>query len=337
MGAHAAHALASRAAAQALRRLSRGTRALDQRRSGGSPVKISRVPEGAVDNLSPRRRRPRFAILTIALTVAACLAALAFRTPLRSRYWAWRIEHAGDVMERAVYLGALCNAGNQGRWGTSVLVRHADPAVRQYGVLVLQHVRVPWARALLLEGLTDRDPSVQRLAALGLAMHGDNAVVPSLKWLYETGDAASANAACLAFERLGTPDAVAALDELTLAPADVARRAALIDALGEIGTVECVPALLRLLSDHRTCDVPSRADGMAQRALAGLQAEGYALAPASRPTTTTSVQTVAERAAAALARISGVNTPFSSAAPEEQRLAAEREWTEWYAGRARRP
>ena len=179
-------------------------------------------------------RRPRVAIFVIALTAALCLAALVFRTPIRARYWAWRVERAATPTQRSAYLGALCNAGDRGRWGTGVLLAHKDAEMRQYGVLVLQHVRTEWARERLLECVTDCDPNVQQLAAVGLAIHGDNAVIPTLKRLYQTGDASSATAACVAFEQLGTPAAITALDELAADPADPVRRAALVDALARL-------------------------------------------------------------------------------------------------------
>ncbi len=149
-------------------------------------------------------RRPRAASCAVALTVAACLTALVFRTPIRSRYWAWRVVHADSPTQRSVLIGALCAAGDGGRWGTDVLLKHAAGEVRQYGVLVLQHVKTEWARARLLERLGDLDPDVQRLAAVGLAMHHDDAVIPALQSLYRTGDQSSAHAACWAFEYLGT-------------------------------------------------------------------------------------------------------------------------------------
>ena len=205
--------------------------------------------------------------------------------------------------------------------------------MRQYGVLVLHHVNTPWAREQLLNCLTDSDPAIQRLAAVGLAIRGDDAVVPTLKWLYQTGDSSAAATACLAFERLGTREAIAALNELATEPNDVTRRAALADALVGISAPECVPGLLHLLSDDRVCPTAARSEEMARRALGALQTAGYALEPASHPTTAVSSQTVAERAAAGLARITGLREPFSSAAPAEERAQAERAWSEWYARR----
>ncbi len=282
-----------------------------------------------------RPRRPRLALVGIALTALACVAALVCRTPLRARYWAWRLETAPTPASRALYLGALCNAADQGRWGIEALLGHADASVRQYGVLALQHVKTEWARRRLLDALADPDVTVRRLAAVGLAIHGDESVIPALKWLYQVGDPSSATAACLALERLGTSAAIAALDELTLEPADVGHRAALIDALAGIGTTACGPALLRLLTDQRVCDLPPRSEEAAQRALQGMEAAGYPVGPASWPTTGARPHTVAERAAAVLAQITGLPEPFSSEGAEEQRAAAIRQWTEWLAGHGR--
>ncbi len=70
---------------------------------------------GMSDGKTGRKvRRPRVAIVMIAITAAACIAALVFRTPLRSRYWAWRVSQSGDSAERARDLTALYNAGDGG-------------------------------------------------------------------------------------------------------------------------------------------------------------------------------------------------------------------------------
>ncbi len=264
------------------------------------------------------------------MTLSICLAALVLRTPIQARYWAWRIERADSLAVRDACLGALCSAGDAGRWGVAALLDSEEAELRQYGVLVLHHLRTAWAREQLLERLVDPDPDIQRLAAVGLAIQGDEAVIPALKWLYRTGDANAAASACVAFEYLGTPEAVATLNELAAEPGDPARRAALVDALAGIGTAECVPGLLSLLSDDRLCDVPLRSDVMAQRALGFLQGEGYALKPSSRPTTAESPRTIAERAAAALVRITELRVPFSSSATAEQRAQAEQAWAAWY-------
>lgn len=264
------------------------------------------------------------------MTGGACLAALVFRAPLRARYWAWQVASTSDLTQRSLYLAALCNAGDAGRWGTHALLNSDDADTRQYGVLVLHHVRTPWARAALLERLRDADADVRRLAAVGLAMHGEESVIPALRALYRAKDATAATAACVALEYLGTPAAVAALDTLAAEPADVPHRAALVDTLAGIGARDCVPALLRLLDDHRPCDLPPRADALARRVLRGLQAEGDALAWSAPVGSQPVSQTIAERAAGALRRITGLTKTFSSTDDPEEQAKARRAWADWY-------
>ncbi len=279
-------------------------------------------------------RRPTLAVVVLALTVVACVTGLVCHTTLRSRYWAYRIARAATPAERAVYLGALCEAGDSGRWGVAALLKDARADVRQYGVLVLQHQRGDWWRARLLDLLGDPAENVRSLAAAGLAIHGDERAIPALKSLYETGDTSMAASACLALERLGTAGAQTALDELARVPADAYRRAALIDALEGIGTPECVPGLLHLLADHRPCDLPSRATQAAHRAFESLAAAGYPALPTSEPAAGPGPRTVAERAARALANITGLDVPFSSEGPEEARAEAVQRWRTWLADRS---
>jgi HEAT repeat protein len=288
--------------------------------------------------LGPTRTRwPWAAYVMIAITAAACLTALIFRTPLRSRFWAWQIVRSDDPAQRAIYLTALCNAGDAGRWGTSVLLADGRAEIRQLGVVVLQHVRSPWARAALLRFLADPDESARELAALGLAIHGDSSIIPTLKQMYRQGDPGAATAACVALERLGAAEAVAALDELSRDTADEVRRAALVDALDSIGAPNCVPALLGLLADHRTCSTPSRQDRLSRGVLDKLAAAGQLSASMPATTTQSAAETIAERAAAALARITSLNPPFSSAGSDSQRQQAARQWADWYEQQTRRP
>lgn len=288
------------------------------------------------ENPSPRRGYRAGAIM-IALTAAACLAALLFRTPIRSRYWAWQVIEARGVAERAAPLTCLCNAGDASRWGTEVLLTHPDGEIRQFGVLVLQHVRTDRSRRRLLQMLKDPNAGVREMAALGLALHGDESIIPELKRLYIEGDAASASAACLALERLATPNAVVVLRALANEPANVTHRAALVDALTTIGTVDCAAALLNLLCDCRPCDVPTRDERLLAQ-LAPLAAEsGLVGMPTSQPASVPAVRTIAERAAAALARITGLNPPLTCDLSEKQREDAARVWRDWITAQRETP
>ena len=133
----------------------------------------------------------------------------------------------------------------------------------------------------------------------------------------------------MALERLGTPAALTALDELTLQPADVVRRAALVDALTGLSQPACVPPLVRLLSDRRACDLPPRSEETVQRALGVLQASGYPVQATSAPASEPRPQTIAERAAGALGKITGIQASFTPETPEANRTAAERAWLQW--------
>lgn len=270
----------------------------------------------------PRRLLP---LLMVGLTAAACVTALVFRTHLRGRYWAARLAETDDPAERALLVTALCNAGEAGHWGTAVLLDSERAELRQLGAVVLHHTRTAWGRERLMALLSDEDEATRELAALGLALYGDESVIPSLQTLYREAAPATAQAACLALARLATPACVTALAELADAPADADRRAALVDALAVIGQPECVPPLLELLGDQRTAALPPHA----ARALEALR-EGRAGPTTTSAPASAATKTVAERAAAALQRITGLTPPFSAALSAEQQEAAQRQWRAWY-------
>jgi HEAT repeat protein len=285
--------------------------------------------KGTFDGKPPPRTSYRAALVMIALTAVACLTALVLRTPIRSRYWAQQVIGAQGVAERVGPLTCLCNAGDSGRWGTTALLTHSDDEIRQYGVVVLQHVKSDWSRRRLLAALEDPSESVREMAALGLALHGDETVIPVLKQLFADGDTASAAAACLALERLATPGAIAVLAELASEPADASCRAALVDALSAIGGVDCAAILLRLVDDDRLCEVQPRAQRVLERCAPLAAERGWAVHPTSIPSTMPVAQTVAERAAEGLGRITGLSPPFGSDLSDEQRDSAKRVWREW--------
>lgn len=273
----------------------------------------------------------------IAATASVCTGAFFFRTEFRSRLWARQVISTQSLDERAAALTRLCNAGDAGRWGVETLLKHPDAQIRQFGAVVLQHVRSEWSRGRLVELLEDPSDAVAELAVLGLAIHGDGSVIPRLATLYVEGDDAAAAAACAALERLGAAESRITLAKLAGAPAAPNRRAALIDALASAGGVDCAAALLGLLDDGRPCDVPTREERLVARFTPQVAARGFAATPASQPAATHAAATVAERAAAALADLTGLNPPFASDLPSEQRLDAIAIWHDWIAARREAP
>jgi hypothetical protein len=299
---------------------------------GQMPVGFRKIPamDGKKGPNATRSTVYRPGVLILAVTLAACVLAIIFRTPLRARFWAWQIIHANRVEDRAAPLTLLCNTGDPGWWGTEALLTHSNAEIRQFGIVVLQHVPSDWARRRLLEMLADPSAAVAELAALGLAIHGDASAIPELERLFRAGDAGTVSAVAVALERLGGPEAVAALAELATEPADAGRRAALVDALT---ATSCTGPLLEFLNDHRSCDVPLRADRLVERFLPLAAEHGLIPAPAdeptSRPSSNSRPRTVAERAAAGLARITGLDPPFASTLPADQRAHAEQVWRQW--------
>lgn len=294
----------------------------------------ARVPSAA-----PPRRASRLAVVLIAVTALACIGVLVFRTQIQSRYWAARVIAPRHATDQPAYLTRLCNAGDNGRWGTQTLLAHADPAVRQQGVIVLHHVRSAWSRGRLTELLADPDAGVAELAALGLAIHGDERVIPTLRNLFLHGGTDAARAACIALGRLATPSAVAVLNELIDPQRDAHRATALVDAFDDLDAPAAVPGLLRLLDDDRPCPRPARRELLSAdllRNLAGA-AEPLPLPLSGHADAGESGATISERAAETLGRITGIQTPWSTTMPAEARAAARAAWQAWYGSRGAAP
>ena len=294
---------------------------------------ILHVPIAYTMRMHARRlgnRRPaadnRTAFVLLALTLAFCISVLLFRSQLQNRWWAWKIAHATSPTERAAALTMLCNTADAGRWGLGTLLADPRPEIRQYGVIALQSATTAWARDRLATALGDPDPDVRQLAAFGLARLHDDRVIPQLRAMYTSGSDVSAAAACLVLQRMGTPASTATLAALANVPATPPRRAALIDALESVGSTSAARALLTLLDDPRPCDAPPPGARIMRKLAPLLAARGLtaASAPASRP-----AHTVAERAALALARITGLRPGFSSDLPEPRRHAAAGAWRAW--------
>ncbi|MCG3128467.1 MAG: hypothetical protein CHACPFDD_03356 [Phycisphaerae bacterium] len=269
----------------------------------------------------------------VGATAIACLFALAFRSDIRARLWAAQLRDCDDPQRKAALLTALCNAGPAARWGISSLLRDDRPDVRALGVIGLHHQRSPWSRQALLERLEDESEDVRELAALGLAIHRDPAVIPALEALFRRAAPAGAESAALALERLALPESVAAIQRLDDRALEPGRRAELLDALRGIGSPQCAALLVGMLADDRIVAAPTRGERMASRMLAHPAAAP--LHAASRPADAPpAARTIAQRAADALAQITGVQPAFSSTRPAADRAGAADVWRAWLADSA---
>jgi len=211
-----------------------------------------------------------------------------------------------------------------------MLLNSRNPADRRDAARVLEWMPGAWARERLLELLRDPDDEVREAAEGALGFRHEDAVIPTLKSYYQCADTNVALSACAVLSYLRTPEAIRVLTGLAGEEADVDRRAGLVDALDSVGTPACVPALLRLLDDHRLCDQPSLVERHLLRVWQRIRTDPRVPALATLATSAPRRQTIAERAAAALRRITGLELPFTSDAPEPQRREYHRVWEEWY-------
>lgn len=299
------------------------------RRAGCQPHPIARGYDEPMQSAlptphddAPTRKRLRLVTpgrLLIAATLLLCLVAIAQRAELRGRWWALRIAQATDPAQRAAHLQALMNEGPETRWGREVLLGHADVEVRRAGIISLQSVRADWAAARLMALRHDPDEGIRAQVALGLAIRGDDRIIPLLAEDYISGDLLRADLACLALERLATPAAHHRLTALADVPADPDIRGRLVDALESCPPELALPVLRRLVNDQRLTRAETRGERLA-RSLAAAPLAGWLAAEAdgaaeagpeareidALPTTTqqtTSSRTVASLAQSAIARL----------------------------------
>lgn len=295
------------------------------------------------------RRRISIAGVLIVVTAALCLLAVAFRNDIRSRYWAYRLATTSSLTERAGYLNLLIHAADAAHWGVVTLAQDRRPEIRQFAALAVQTTRTGWSREVLYRLLFDEDPGVRDLAVLALAAQRDEAALEHLERMYradQSETALPARTACAGLQRFGDRRALAVLLELADIPAPACARAALIDALSEYRAAAAVPALVRLLEDHRRCAAPSYHEELALRALGGIGAAELADAltehraqataaatpgdpAATQPAPAGAGRTVAERAAEALGGITGRRPLFASDLDPAQRQLAREQWEAW--------
>ena len=273
----------------------------------------------------PQYVRYRAATLAVVLTLAACIAVICLRTTIRSRYWAWQFQNSTSDEERAMAITLLARAGDAGWWGTDVLLADSDAETRMWGVMVLLQADGDWAHDRLFNMLADPDEAVRESAAFAIATYARPEAVRRLVKLFEQGGTATAGAAAAGLARFTSPEAERALVGLEVGNQDALRAALLIDALDLRGSPGCLRRLLEFLEDDRECPLPSREMQMLKRLAPHVVAEHPEVAlAASMPSEP--LETLAERAAAALSRHTGVTPALGSDSSDEERAAARDAW-----------
>lgn len=270
--------------------------------------------------------------VAIGVLVALWAAAMLFRWEIRTWWWGQQLVRAETPAARGYYLACLASVGDRAVGTAARLLDHPSAEVRLEATAVLQRCRSATARALLLRAMHDPDVDVREAAALGLAIHGDRAVLPDLLRMADSPHEGTSLAAAVALQRLGGGEAADALRRIAVEagrPANLRAQAA--DSLGLIGDRQTVPVLIECLHDERALTLPPAAERALRRAAEALGADlARQGIDAGSLTAGGAAATVADVAARALQRITGESLGFSSTAPADRKAAAVRMYHQWW-------
>lgn len=283
----------------------------------------------------PRRhnaRRRKW--IAIGAFVVLWAMAVSVRWEIRTRWWAWRLVEAQSAESRGYYLTCLTSVAERALGAASYLLNRPAAEHRMYGLAILHRCRGERARALLVRAMSDPDQDVRESAALGLAVHHDQAALPTLLAMLQSKQEPTAVAAAVALERIGGDRATAALIESIQAAAQndmVVLRAQAIDSLGILGTRQAVPALIDCLTDERPLTTRPAADRRLDQAIQVLGGDlrKHGLDP-DAVRDTAPPQTIADLAARALSRITGESFGFRSTDPPHRKAAVARMYLRWW-------
>jgi len=279
-----------------------------------------------------RRRRWSWRVGLVAL-VLLWLAAMLFRTDIRTRWWAYRLGQTGDPAARRYYTACLAATGSSSLSATRRLLDHPRPEVRLAALQILHHCPAPAARGILVVAIADRDDRVSDRAALELALRSDRReAVGELEAQASSSSPAIARKAVVGLQRLGEPEAEDFLLGLLRRTSDPDLRAQIIDALGLMGSRSAVPALIDCLADQRAISHPPASYRWANQAIQSLESQlpAQGLDPAALRSASVAPCTVAGVAERALAWITGISGGDPNAERDQDRSEAIGRWREWH-------
>jgi len=274
-------------------------------------------------------RRTKIGIVVLA---AVWVGLMAFRTPLRARWWAWRLRRTDSPVARGHYFARLVALREDAVSAVAPLMDDPSPQVRALGAAVLKFAGGRRACELLRSALHDSDTTVRQIAAIGLAMHQDPRAMDELRKLLASDDPAEAAAAVVGLGRIGGEQAVALLIRTVRRHPAVEVRAQAMDELSRLRARQAVPVLIELLDDLTPLPSQPLFDP-AMEQVRGLMQQGTSAGRAEmgpRMPALTWPGTLADQAARALREITGESFGFRSSDPPERRKAAIRLWRQWY-------
>ena len=272
-------------------------------------------------------------VVAVVVLLAAWAVLLAFRTPIRVRWWTWRLQRATELVARLSYAGALATYADRAVAPVGSLLDHPDQTLRLLAVDILSQARCRQVQPYLLKAMRDRDEDVRRTAALGLARWQGEQALPVLESMLSDRDELTVCAALVALQRVGSSDAASLVTAKLAADESVAVLVQAIECVHVMGSTQAVPRLLELLEDDRTVTVLPALQRQVQRFVESRPDKlAEANLPTSLPATIDFGATVADHAARALRAITGESFGFESRDPPERRRQTIDAWRLWWAG-----
>ncbi len=253
----------------------------------------------------------------MAVFVAAWLAVVAFRGPVRVMWWELRLRSADSETQQSYYVNLLSSAGRSALPAARSLLEDEDAALRSLGVAILTLIADEEADALLRSALPD---SVERAR--------DTSLLTELETMVRNQNMATALAAVRAYGEFDCATVVGPLSRAARTHAVPLVRAQAVEELGALRCAEAVPALIDALGDNVQYEGSTRLDELDEQAL-GILLE--ARAPAVGDSLTLQqFRSVSDQAAFSLRLITGQSFGFRSTDDAERRLAAQLAWRDWW-------
>jgi HEAT repeat protein len=273
---------------------------------------------------------PRFlrSYWPVALFVAAWLAVVVFRDPVRVMWWELRLRSADTETQQSYYVNLLSSAGTMAVPAARSLLEDEDAAMRSLGVAVLAPMADETAAALLRSALADSVEQVREMAVIGLAIRRDPAILAELETMVGSQNQETALTAVHAYGEFDCACAVGPLTRAARTHAIGLIRAQAVEELGALRCGEAVPALIDALGDNVQYEGSTRFDELDEQALGIMRKDR---APAEgEPLTLQKFRTVSDQAAFSLRLITGESFGFRSTDDAERRLSAQLAWRNWW-------
>jgi len=275
----------------------------------------------------------RGTVVAVVVLLAAWVALLVFRTPIRVRWWTWKLQHTTEPAARLSYVNALAAHADHAVAPVGALLDDPDQTLRLLAVDVLNRARCRQAQPYLVKAMRDRDADVRYTAALGLARWQGERALPVLESMLNDRDELTVCAALVALQRVGSPHAADLVTTRLSKAESVPVLVQAAECVHVMGNMQAVPRLLELLADDRAVTVLPALQRGVQRFL---QSRPEKLAEANLPTSLSTTidfgATVADHAAQALRGITRESFGFDSRDPPERRRQAIDAWRVWWAG-----